>query len=564
MSTENTSPAPAKKQSSHPSLLLILILINLVFILVILKKQSELTKIRTAIDESNKTIAEYVLNSLTDAGSEKDSTKPTFADSVQSILTNMQSKVEDSNTSLAGTVRSSLADMQSKVEASNKTLAETVKSSIADMQSRMTTTNVSGQAAPDTASNIKATEQAMSLAEQAWRNSDPALATIYVLNALNHNPANMNCLQFYYNILENKRGLEISDIDQFIDILDVSVYQVSPSDVSKVLTMRNTLLSKQESMLNSAAAEVNRDASAQFSATQRALSNGRLSPSEISRSGKINMELLDERIETIAALISDADMSDSDRSSYIKLLNESSTFKLLATTLESAENAVSKAYSLANRNSLTVEQILLARNQLQTANTYLSQIWTIDTTNFQAQLNAAENLQTRIATIDKRLDVLASAPARTKIESKLAECNNLYGSFTSKINKISATLKEAAPLLAEVPDSETRKYLESSMEKAAQQVEELTKSRYKAYQEWAAGQINAAIKQYNSYNVVTDGRAKDMFNTYLLSINTGLLLPDVSTFYNDVYQKIYNELPDKAEHQYKKATYSYIKQLEDF
>ena len=76
--------------------------------------------------------------------------------------------------------------------------------------------------------------------------------------------------------------------------------------------------------------------------------------------------------------------------------------------------------------------------------------------------------------------------------------------------------------------------------------------------------MSVAIKQYNSYNVVTDGRAKDMFNTYLLSINTGLLLPDVSTFYNDVYQKIYNELPNKAEHQYKKATYSYIKQLEDF
>lgn len=542
MSTENTSPVPAKKQSSRPSLLLILILINLVFILVILKKQSELTNIRTAIDESNKTIAEYVLNSLTNTGSEEDSTKPTFADSVQNIL----------------------SSMQSNIEASNKTLAETVKSSIADMQSRMTATNVSGQVSPDTSNNIKAAEQAMSLAEQAWRNSDPALATIYVLNALNHNPANMNCLQFYYNILENKRGLEISDIDQFIDILDVSVYQVSPGDVSKVLTMRNTLLSKQESMLNSAAAEVNRDAATQFAATQRALSNGRLSPSEINRSGKVNMELLDERIETIATLISDADMSDSDRSSYMKLLNESTTFKMLATTLESAENAISKAYSLANRSALTAEQILLARNQLQTANTYLSQIWTIDTTNFQAQLNAAENLQARIATIDKRLDVLASAPARTKIESKLAECRNLYGSYTSRINKISTTLKEAAPLLAEVPDLDTRKYLESAMEEAAQQVENLTKSRYKAYQEWAAGQINAAIKEYNSYTVVTDGRATNMFNTYLLSINTGLLLPDLSTFYNDVYQKIYKELPDKAENQYKKATYSYIKQLEDF
>lgn len=544
--------------------MLILILINLLFILVILKKQSELTNIRTAIDESNKTIAEYVLNSLTNTGSEEDSTKPTFADSVQGILSNMQLNVETSNSTLAGTVNSSLANMQSKVEASNKALAEAVKSSIADMQTKMNTSNVSGQTAPDTSSNTKAAEQAMSLAEQAWRNNDPALATIYILNALNHNPANMNCLQLYYNILENKRGLEISDLDQFIDILDVSVYQVSPGDVSKVLTMRNTLLSKQEEMMNSAALEVAKEASSEYAATQRALRDGRLSSAQINRNGQVNKELLDERIETIATLLADADMSDSDRNAAVKLLNDTTTFKLLVTTLESAENAISKAYSLANRNSLSKEQILLARNQLQTANTYLSQIWTIDTTNFQAQLNAAENLQTRIASIDKRLDVLASAPARANIESKLAECRNLYGSYTSRINKISSTLKEVAPLLTEVPDLETRRYLESAMDNAAQQVEELTKTRYKAYQEWAAGQINAAIKEYNSYNVVTDGRAQNMFNTYLLSINTGLLLPDLSTFYNDVYQKIYNELPDKAQHQYNKATYSYIKQLEDF
>jgi len=503
-----------------------------------------MTAIRAEIKESNQKIAEQVLNSLTDSGSASDSTKTTFADSVQNILTNLQENVEKSNNALAETVKSSLANMQAKTN--------TPSGAVQIVQD---TTN---------SNNTAASEQALTLAEQAWRNNDSELATIYILNALNHNPANVKGLQFYYNILGNKRDLTIADIDQLIDILDVSVYQVSPGDVSTVLSMRNALFSKQEEMINTAALEAAKEATAEYATTQRALREGRLSSAQINRNGQINKELLDERIETIAALLSEADMNDSDRSAAVKLLNDTTTFKLLVTTLESAENAVSKANVLASRNALTSDQILLARNQLQTANTYLAQIWTIDTTNFQAQLNAAENMQSRIANIDKRLDVLASAPARATIESELAKCRNLYGSYTSRINQISKTLKDVAPLLAKVPDLETRQKLESTMEEWAQQVDSLTKARYKAYQEWAAGQINAAIKEYNSYNVVTDGRATNMFNNYLLSINTGLLLPDLSTFYNDVYQKIYNELPKKAENLYNKATYSGIKQLEDF
>jgi len=543
MSTE-TAPTAPTKQSARLSLMVFLILLNLILVIIILKKQSQMTAIRAEIKESNQKIAEQVLNSLTDSGSASDSTKTTFADSVQNILTNLQENVEKSNNALAETVKSSLANMQAKTN--------TPSGAVQIVQD---TTN---------SNNTAASEQALTLAEQAWRNNDSELATIYILNALNHNPANVKGLQFYYNILGNKRDLTIADIDQLIDILDVSVYQVSPGDVSTVLSMRNALFSKQEEMINTAALEAAKEATAEYATTQRALREGRLSSAQINRNGQINKELLDERIETIAALLSEADMNDSDRSAAVKLLNDTTTFKLLVTTLESAENAVSKANVLASRNALTSDQILLARNQLQTANTYLAQIWTIDTTNFQAQLNAAENMQSRIANIDKRLDVLASAPARATIESELAKCRNLYGSYTSRINQISKTLKDVAPLLAKVPDLETRQKLESTMEEWAQQVDSLTKARYKAYQEWAAGQINAAIKEYNSYNVVTDGRATNMFNNYLLSINTGLLLPDLSTFYNDVYQKIYNELPKKAENLYNKATYSGIKQLEDF
>ena len=57
-----------------------------------------------------------------------------------------------------------------------------------------------------------------------------------------------------------------------------------------------------------------------------------------------------------------------------------------------------------------------------------------------------------------------------------------------------------------------------------------------------------------------------MFNDYILEINPALLLPDVNTLYNNLYQLIYSEIPDKekAEFQYKKATSSKVKHLEDF
>ena len=121
-------------------------------------------------------------------------------------------------------------------------------------------------------------------------------------------------------------------------------------------------------------------------------------------------------------------------------------------------------------------------------------------------------------------------------------------------------------MFAEVYDVDLQKELIVKTENLVREIDKLKEERYKAYQQWAINKLNDARKEWDSYNIVTDKRAIAMFNKYILEINPALLLPDVNTLYNSLYQLIYNELPNKAkaEMQYNKAVSSKVKKLEDF
>lgn len=532
----------------------VLVLINVILASVILKKQSAVAELKSVLD-SNKKAMEDLASGIPCAEAKDDRVQNALAESVQAELAKMKTSIDEMNKKTDEALENGMERMLSSINSLN--------SASAYVAAKNTKKDMSSDGA--------AAERALSLAEQAMENDNPDLAMIYMLNALNRNPSDMNCLQFYYDFIENKSKLEITDIDPFVDILDVSVYHVLPEDVSKIIEMRDNLLLKRESLLNSVAEELENDSSEQFVAIQKELQEGRLSPAQIVQNGKTDKELLDERIETIAALIADNDLSDPERIQYVNLLNETTTFKFISTTLESVENALSKAESFANRDSLTPEEILLARNQLQTANTYLSQIWTIDTSNFQKQLETAEKLQNRIANIDKELNVLASAPAKERIETIFKECSTIRyleidEKYTTRINQISVLLKEMTSLLAEVSDLETRKELESIIEKIPQYINDLSNDRFAEYQKWAVKVLNDAMNKYNNYTVFSDEKAMTLFNDGIKDINPSLLIYDVNSFYNGVYQIIYKELDGakkQSDLQYRKAT-NQTKSLEDF
>lgn len=414
-------------------------------------------------------------------------------------------------------------------------------------------------------------EYAIKMAKKSLKEKDIQLAMIYALNAINHESSNINYLKFHNDLLSKNSNLSISDIDQFIAVLDLAVFQINATDVSSVIEMKTNLLAKRASIVNNITEEKNAEIAKEVGANIAELRNGRLSIRNIYINGNVNELLLKERLDTLTSLLSDTSISEKDRNSFSEDLSYSTGLYSIITTLKAVQNTLVKADSLANKQQLSSNEILVARNQLQTGNTLLAQIWTSDCSQYKEAVKTAQELQAKISEIDKKLNIIASAPARKKIEEIIDDCRDIFNTdsynYTYRINMLTKKSKELQQLFIAIYDVDLQKTLISKAECISTMNISLSKERYKAYQEWAINKLEAARKKYyEDYNVVTDKRAMQMFDDYILEINPAILLPDVNSFYNSIYQLIYTQLPDKEKpkKQYQKAASTKIKQLEDF
>ncbi len=416
--------------------------------------------------------------------------------------------------------------------------------------------------------NHKNAEMAIDMAKKAVARGELQLAMVYALNAINHESSNITYINFYHNLLAEKKDLTTSDIDQFVNILDLAVYQVAAPEVSDIISIKKAIIEKRTALVSAEAEARSKEVAAAVAANIAELKNGRLAISHINTEGNVNENLLKERVETLTALLADATLSQEEQKNFTDDLSYAAGLYSIATTISGAKNAIAKANALADKKQLNPIEILTARNQLQTANTLLSQIWSSDCSKYADFVSVAEKLQGDIASIDKQLNVIASIPAQKQIEQLIAECRNVEknekNKYTFRIDKITEMSKKFPQLLSSIYDSNLRTTLITEIESLSPLVTSLSQKRYKAYQKWAVKKLNKAREKWNSYTVVSDTNAQDMFCDYILEINPALLLPDVNSLYNSIYQLIYNELPNKAWMQYRKATYAKVKQLEDF
>ena len=417
-------------------------------------------------------------------------------------------------------------------------------------------------------------ENAIVLAKKAIESNNLQLAMIYALNAINHNSSNIEYLNFYNNLLKNKKDLTVSDIDQFVSVLDLAVYQIEADHVQAVVVMKDTLLEKRASMVSAITEAKNKEAKEQINKQIADLKTGRLALNKIISGTDVDEALLKERIEVISYLLSDASLSEADHMAFTADLRYATGLYPIISTLNAANNSLVKAISWSDKNRLEPNEILTARNQLQTANTMLSQIWSTDCSQYQNFKTKAENIQTAIANIDKKLNILASVDAKAEIEKLIEECNNTYKKaqnfshkdrrYSNAIDSINKNLNKISIKIGEIYDIDLRKDLSKEIEKLPPKVTELSKERYKTYQSWAIEKLDNARKEFDKVWKNDDNMTK-IFNSYILEINTAILLPDVNTLYNSIYQLIYNKMSKKikVEMQYKKATHP-VKQLEDF
>ena len=328
-------------------------------------------------------------------------------------------------------------------------------------------------------------------------------------------------------------------------------------------------MEKRNSIVSATAEAKRKEIASQVAANITELREGRLALAKISVNGNVDDTLLKERLETLSALLADVSLSQEDRNTLSEDLHYATGLYSIVTTISAAKNAITKADSLANQGQLKPTEILTARNQLQTGNTLLAQIWSSDCSKYQEFVAAAQKLQADIAVTDKKLNIIASVPAKERIEKLVADCRNIAAEgskYTSRIERITSASKEFPQLLSGIYDPELRKTLTAEIETLSPLVSTLSKDRYKAYQQWVLRKLNQAKNMWAATNRHSKDDARKILNSCMLMINPALLLPDINTLYNTLYQLAYKELPnrEKPEWQYKKATFRQVKQLEDF
>lgn len=423
------------------------------------------------------------------------------------------------------------------------------------------------QAEYEIKSNSSYAGEALKLAESALVGNEIELAKIYLLNAINHMPYEIMYIEAYFQLLE-KLNPALEDLKRFSDILDMAVFQIAPGDIQRIVAIKNTIMQKMEAM-NIAEQEKSAKAYQEALAQKVAsLVDGELSMEKIiTRNGSVNLDLLSTRIETIRSLLDEDILDENEAGKWRTELSKANVVFQLAATLVNVDNAISKAEGATAQSAPSKLELITAQNQLQTANALVAQIWTMDCSPAPELLEKAKAYQVRITAIDAKIREIGSRPAFNEIKERVSEIlktyNQSYGLYTSRIKTITQNVDRIKDKLAEISDEKMQAEVLADLKKAGDYLQELSKDRYNAYQKWALERLRECHKKYKSYNVVTDARGNNLFNEFLLDINPALLSYDVQSLYNSIYQKVYEEVEDKAASQLRKASHV-CRSLEDF
>ena len=289
-------------------------------------------------------------------------------------------------------------------------------------------------------SNSTYAADAMKLAEKALAENDYELAKVYVLNAINHIPHEIKYIEAYFQLLEKQSPTQ-EELKRFADILDMSVFQIAPVDIQRIIAMKSTILQKMEAISLAEHEKSNQEYQRALTQKINSLLKGELSlPHIIRDDNNVNIDLLSARIETIKAILEESVLEENETAKWNAELAKANIIFQLAVTLSSVENATSKADATTAKNSPAKMELVTAQNQLQTANALLAQIWTMDCSAAPDLLVKAKEYQARIGAIDAKIREIGSQPAFKNIKMLVSEIqrtyNQSYGLYTSRIKTI--------------------------------------------------------------------------------------------------------------------------------
>ena len=413
--------------------------------------------------------------------------------------------------------------------------------------------------------NKMAAERAFVLAKEAAAKGESDIAEVYFLNAITHLPTEIKILNTYADfILNDSREVNLERVQRFSGILDLAIYQVSPDSILDVQAIRERIIKKQEAILSTETSS-NEKEDGEFKRNCEIVFNGKLSFAQIEKESNVS-DKLKERLDLLNELNSDEFVvlqKDDDGEKIANAIETTSAMFFISHTLDSVEEVLKKAEGLIKEGDCKKMQI--AREQLNAANSLLSQVWVYDCAPMPTLQAKAENTKKEVLAKNREINKILSRDACLEVDKCLREIDNIYGNnfnnCTRRINEIKEVGEKISLSLQKIQDEEISKECsQKSTKYVMEKLKALEKERYLKYQKKALEKLKLAKGRLDS-----DSNKWDVFHEYLKEINPSLLLPDIGTLYAKIQEKYFGEPDDQLKMSMEKAeAFDKLKTLDDF
>ena len=407
-------------------------------------------------------------------------------------------------------------------------------------------------------SNSQLGKEAMEFAEKAASESNWELAKLYARNAIFHIPGDSKYIRRYRELLmAGGEASSIEELQQLLAIIKIAVYQVDPKEVAGLLEIQQEVSQQLMEIANFERLQKDNEQNAILEDEQNQLEEKLKWSVVVAPDGSVNMELLGQREDALSSLLDNAAIDDVKADELETELEKTNTAKQMVVVLQAAKEALKKGKDIIETQTTDANKLAVAQSQLQTANAMLSQIWTMDCKLVPELQRSAEQIQQDILDATGKILKLSSVLAMKRFEAAEKELCAYYNEaktfasysydgsklLTSKINSMVENYKKMQKEIQKIADPDMQRAAMDRLESSREKVEDVQKLRIEAYNKWAVFQIKEASDKafgkdsWDKENELT--MRCEIFNPYLLDIDTSLLTPEAQSVYWLVFNRIF-------------------------
>ena len=408
----------------------------------------------------------------------------------------------------------------------------------------------SGALFPD---KSKPAAEAVGLALAAEKAGDTNLAEIYYLSAINHAPSEFSMLKGFAELVFHDSSAAPEDFDRLKSVLQISLYQIPPANITNALTLLNETVRRQDQLL---ATQTPRPVPVNWQEWFDQLVKSNTLENSWSNLTRISSRW-DDLNEIVESLHEEQPASDLTKQVEQEL--EVTQRVLAAARLTTALDTIMKTLATSSNHPE------MAVSLLQTAEETLGQVWGIDSTGWpgalltkvkqypndihsNVEIVAKVKSQPFLKTVQEARDAATNYVQKGHWQSVVAEGHP----YQRTIRNCDTCYETAAAAAQNISSTECRTIAEAAMNEIRELEVNVRRLQFDDYQKWVIGLCTDTFQKYDDAHFMLDPttrssvKARQFFTeSSFVEVDEALLAPETSHLFNDVLAKLINEMDGK-------------------